>query len=83
MSELTDFVPTRASQLKNKSQADYQEITFVAYKPKKKNKQQAEETQESKDVDNQLDIKKARHEIIKFGMQAFDPLKNAVGYKIG
>lgn len=73
----TDFVPTRASLLRNNtSQIDYQQVAYISHKSKKKEKQTTSNelpTEESKEV--LFNIQKAKHEVVKLGMTGFDPVK--------
>lgn len=71
----TDFVSTRASLLKKKPQTNYQEVTYVAYKSKKKNSQEKPAEESEKASDNEFNIRKAKHEIVRFGMSGFDPVR--------
>ncbi|ENN78039.1 uncharacterized protein C1orf131 homolog [Dendroctonus ponderosae] len=72
-----DFVPTRASLLKGAPESEYEEVSFVAYKSKKKPKaeQPNEPTKKSSDKETEFNMRKAKYEIMKFGMSGFDPEK--------
>lgn len=73
----TDFVPTRASLLRNNTpQKDYQQVAYISHKSKKKEKQETPDelpTEESKEV--LFNIQKAKHEVVKLGMTGFNPVK--------
>lgn len=73
MSE-TDFVPTRGSALKKKAADNFEVVVFESYKPKAKQAkletQKADAGNPSKDA--AFDIKKAKHEIVKFAVSGME-----------
>lgn len=73
------FIQTKSSLLKEKAAANFQAVKFEAHKPKaKKIKTGVEDDTESvspNSKSNDLDMKKTRYEVIKFGMSGFDPEK--------
>ncbi|CAH0722240.1 unnamed protein product, partial [Brenthis ino] len=69
------LVLTKAALALKNAENNFQVVKFEAHKPKKK---QGENNQVTKPIENankDLDIKKIRHEIVKFGMSGFDPNK--------
>lgn len=70
------FIPTKSSLLKRKAPSEFQVVTFESHKPKAK-KAPAESLQDNtrQSKPNELDMKRARHEVLKFGMSGFDPEK--------
>lgn len=73
----TDFVPTRASLLKGAPENEYQEVAFVTYKSKKKAKTEEpnEPTKKTSNKETEFNLRKAKYEIMKFGMSGLDPDK--------
>lgn len=70
------FIPTKSSLLKRKAPSEFQVVTFESHKPKAKKvstESLQDNTRQSKP--NELDMKRARHEVLKFGMSGFDPEK--------
>ncbi|XP_045510063.1 uncharacterized protein C1orf131 [Colias croceus] len=73
------LVLTRAALALKNAEANFKVVKFEAHKPKKK------QNLESDNMDNiinkptgpskELDLKKIRHEVVKFGMSGFDPTK--------
>ncbi|XP_063547802.1 uncharacterized protein C1orf131 [Cydia strobilella] len=72
------LILTKAALALKNAENNFQFVKFEAHKPKKK---QAEEDNElklsQKDLNQKkdLDLKKIRHEVVKFGMSGFDPSK--------
>lgn len=69
------LILTKAALALKNAENNFQVVKFEAHKPKKK---QVDNKLESKQIDNSkkdLDLKKIRHEIVKFGMSGFDPTK--------
>lgn len=68
------FIPTKCSLLKRKSEENFQIVTYKSYKPKKKIKVIDENASESMHTatTSELNMKQAKHEVIKFGMSGFD-----------
>ncbi|CAG5035446.1 unnamed protein product [Parnassius apollo] len=74
------IVLTKAALALKNAESNFKVVKFESYKPKKK---QPVENEESKaGTDNQvihskkdLDLKKIRHEVVKFGMSGFDGTK--------
>lgn len=73
--QVDTFVPTRASALQKKSNIDFQEITYESYKPTKNKKNSRLEGLTNNGGHSDFNIKKAKYEIMKFGMSGFDPQK--------
>ncbi|KAJ3665860.1 hypothetical protein Zmor_001326 [Zophobas morio] len=70
-----DFIPTRGSSKKPGSITNFQSVTYESYKAKKHHEAKAQiETSKQTKV-SEFNIKKARHEVVKFGMGGFDPQK--------
>lgn len=70
-----DFVPTKGSTLKRKAADNFQVVAFESYKPK--NKQPKPETQNENstrnlDNDDAFNIKKVKHEIVKFAVSGME-----------
>lgn len=70
----SDFIKTKASSSVNKN---FQTVVYESYKPKEKRKKneepiKIESNNYNKISENEFNIKKARHEIIKFGISGFD-----------
>ncbi|XP_077287042.1 uncharacterized protein LOC143911851 [Arctopsyche grandis] len=70
------FVPTRAALAAASGASDFQLVTYKSYKSQKKNTENKTKTNMDDTVDKTddrkgIDIKRARREIIKFGMTAF------------
>ncbi|XP_038208909.1 uncharacterized protein C1orf131 [Zerene cesonia] len=73
------LVLTKAALALKNAEANFKVVKFEAHKPKKKQNLESEHTDTisnkptgpSKD----LDLKKIRHEVVKFGMSGFDPTK--------
>ncbi|XP_018565285.1 uncharacterized protein C1orf131 homolog isoform X2 [Anoplophora glabripennis] len=74
--QLDTFIPTRGSMMQKKGKIDFQEVTYESYKSTKRKKKLngSEEITKNKEHGD-FNIKKAKHEIIKFGMSGFDPQK--------
>lgn len=69
------LILTKAALALKNAESNFQVVKFEAHKPKKK---QGENNQVNKPIENSkkdLDLKKIRHEIVKFGMSGFDPNK--------
>ncbi|KAJ8921733.1 hypothetical protein NQ315_010643 [Exocentrus adspersus] len=70
--EYDSFVPTKGSVLQKEKTIDFQEVSYESYKSAKEKKIGRPQTIKDKaQVD--FNIKKAKQEIIKFGMSGFDP----------
>jgi len=71
------FIPTRSSMLNKKSEENFKAVTYSSYK--KKNKEQISLPTKNNITDTgnaeTFNIKRARHEIIKFGISGFDAQK--------
>lgn len=74
MSE-TEFIRTRGSALKKNAADNFEVVTFESYKAKKTNKNVSETDKKTKMKTEELNMKQAKHEIIKFGMSGFDSRK--------
>lgn len=75
---LMDFIPTRGSVTKRKTDADFIFVDYKSYKSKKNEKTSFPQTtptktgDESKDASiNVFNIKKVKHEVVQFGMTGF------------
>ncbi|XP_023948707.1 uncharacterized protein C1orf131 [Bicyclus anynana] len=71
------IVLTKAALALQNAEKNFQVVKFEAHKPKKKHVEE-ESTVESKQTlssKSDLDLKKIRHEIVKFGMSGFDTTK--------
>lgn len=76
MEDQDSFIPTRASMLQKKGNVDFQKISYESYKSTKSKKNIKDVKETTKDREhNDFNIKKAKYEIIKFGMSGFDPQK--------
>lgn len=73
------LIMTKAALAVKNAEANFQVVKFEAHKPKKKlNVEEHEAPTISKDspfAKKDLDLKKIRHEVVKFGMSGFDPSK--------
>ncbi|GBP78654.1 hypothetical protein EVAR_98582_1 [Eumeta japonica] len=71
------LVLTKAALALKKSESNVEVVKFESHKPK--NKLNTSKIENQKAVRNEklkeLDLKKIRHEIVKFGMSGFDPMK--------
>jgi hypothetical protein len=69
-----DFIPTRGSCNKGDGQIHFKSVTYESYKPKTHDK--TETGVKTKEIpSHEFNIKKAKHEVIKYGMSGFDPQK--------
>ncbi|XP_047031595.1 uncharacterized protein C1orf131 isoform X2 [Helicoverpa zea] len=73
------LIMTKAALALKNPESNFQFVKFEAHKPKKKaapdNSEQNEMKQGNKHSSKDLDLKKIRHEVVKFGMSGFDPTK--------
>ncbi|CAH2100329.1 unnamed protein product [Euphydryas editha] len=72
------LVITKAALALKNADSNFQVVKFEAHKPKKKKNAEVENMEESKSTGSakkDLDLKKIRHEIVKFGMSGFDATK--------
>lgn len=72
------IVLTKAALALKNAESNFQVVKFEAHKPKKKKNAEVENVEDSKStgpVKKDLDLKKIRHEIVKFGMSGFDATK--------
>ncbi|KAF7285375.1 hypothetical protein GWI33_010774 [Rhynchophorus ferrugineus] len=69
------FIPTRASLLKNSDANNYQEISYISYKSKKKKAAKQEESDTDENIQKSFDVRKMKHEIVKFSIEGFDKEK--------
>ncbi|XP_026484469.1 uncharacterized protein C1orf131 homolog [Vanessa tameamea] len=72
------LVLTKAALALKNAESNLQVVKFEAHKPKKKKIVESENDQEDKatgPAKQNLELKKIRHEIVKFGMSGFDPTK--------
>ncbi|XP_013183343.1 uncharacterized protein C1orf131 homolog [Amyelois transitella] len=72
------IIPTKAALALKNAQSNFQFVKFESHKPKKKDLDA--KITDSKNEDNQfskkdVDLKKIRHEVVKFGMSGFDATK--------
>ncbi|XP_050502676.1 uncharacterized protein LOC126881971 [Diabrotica virgifera virgifera] len=75
MNDGLDFIPSKASLLKSKD-ANFESVVFESYKSAKKAKKSTEDSN-AKEIDgkNELNMKEAKHEIIKLGMSGLNSKK--------
>lgn len=71
------LVLTKAALAAKDAQSNFQVVKFESYKPKKKEKlENVEQTvQKRPGAQKDLELKKIRHEIVRFGMSGFDATK--------
>ncbi|XP_048006073.1 uncharacterized protein C1orf131 [Leguminivora glycinivorella] len=72
------LVLTKAALALKNAENNFQFVKFEAHKPKKKQAEVDKDVNLSQKELNQkkdLDLKKIRHEVVKFGMSGFDPSK--------
>lgn len=69
------FIQTKSSLLKQKAASNFLAVKFEAHKPKAKKLKTGVEEETETINSNDLDMKKTRYEVIKFGMSGFDPEK--------
>ncbi|XP_028174972.1 uncharacterized protein C1orf131 [Ostrinia furnacalis] len=73
------LIVTRASLALKNAEQNFQAVKFEAHKPKKKTTETASEDNTRPQVTpynkKDLELKKVRHEIVKFGMSGFDTTK--------
>ncbi|GJQ88254.1 hypothetical protein Trydic_g13242 [Trypoxylus dichotomus] len=71
-----NFIPTRGSKRRNIEEIDFNFTIHQSYKPKKRQTLCDVEDEKSKkaipETVNEIDMKRARFEVIKFGMSGFD-----------
>lgn len=74
MSELAEFVPTRGSSVKRKAAENFEVVVFQSYKPKNKKLTQdsGNKSTENSSSDSGFNIKKAKHEIVKFAVSGME-----------
>ncbi|XP_044259540.1 uncharacterized protein C1orf131 [Tribolium madens] len=70
-----DFIPTRGSLKKGTKLTDFKSVSFESYKPKKHEKTETSNGRIQEEKSDDFNIKRAKHEIVKFGMSGFDPEK--------
>lgn len=75
MSELEDFIPTKGSVCNEQAVKNYKVSTFESYKPKEGKVSEAKIVSKTGVPRSEINMNKAKHEIIKFGMSGFDPTK--------
>lgn len=70
----TDFVPTRGSSVKRKAAENFEVVFFESYKPKNKQRKAETATEDAKNTskDTEFNIKKAKHEIVKFAVSGME-----------
>lgn len=70
----TDFVPTRGSSLKKKAAESFEVVVFESYKPRNKKPKIENATDDGKHAskDNEFNIKKVKHEIVKFAVSGME-----------
>ncbi|XP_022905809.1 uncharacterized protein C1orf131 homolog [Onthophagus taurus] len=74
--KMDDFIPTKGSQIKEHPTDNFKVIKYESHKPKRKNDTYKEAVEEKLDIKaNELNIKRAKFEIMKFGMSGFDQQK--------
>lgn len=74
------LIMTKAAQALKNAESNFQFVKFEAHKPKKKQAPEETDTSESriestKFSKKELELKKIRHEVVKFGMSGFDKNK--------
>lgn len=71
-----EFIPTRASSGKEAHARNFKVHAFESYKPKKtRNSVKEHSVSNAKKEDDFFNIRRAKHEIIRFGISGFDPQK--------
>ncbi|EEZ98488.1 hypothetical protein TcasGA2_TC000985 [Tribolium castaneum] len=70
-----DFIPTRGSLKKGTQSIDFKSVSFESYKPKKQEKIEISNEKPQNKKSEDFNIRRAKHEIVKFGMSGFDPEK--------
>lgn len=73
MSE-TAFIPTKCSSLKRKAEENFQVVVFESHKPKEKPTKpiNSKENTEDSNKERELNIKKVKHDIVKFAMSGLE-----------
>ncbi|KAK5650913.1 hypothetical protein RI129_001942 [Pyrocoelia pectoralis] len=75
MDNSVDFIPTKSSMLNKDCNKDFESVTFTSYKKKiKPTTSTSSPTSKSKKNDF-FDVKKARYEVLKFGISGFEQHK--------
>ncbi|XP_035430043.2 uncharacterized protein C1orf131 [Spodoptera frugiperda] len=73
------LIMTKAALAMKNPEVNFKFVKFEAHKPKKKtaadNSDNSEIKPGSQQTSKDLDLKKIRHEVVKFGMSGFDPTK--------
>lgn len=73
------LIITKAALALKNPESNFKFVKFEAHKAKKKpateNSDKSELQPESQHASKDLDLKKIRHEVVKFGMSGFDPTK--------
>lgn len=71
------IVLTKAALALKNAESNFQVVKFEAHKPKKKQNEEESKNDPKQTVPSKkdLDLKKIRHEIVKFGMSGFDTTK--------
>lgn len=72
------LIQTKAALALKNAESNFKVVKFEAHKPKKKEAQGTEKQIDTRNNDQQkkeIDLKRIRHEIVKFGMSGFDPTK--------
>lgn len=54
---------------------EFKAVVYESYKPKAKKEKLEQNSQKDVTKSKEIDMKRARHEIVKFGMSGFDPEK--------
>lgn len=70
---------TKAALALKNAEKNFQFVKFEAHKPKKKqdsdDNTKSDYKPDGKQTSKDIDLKKIRHEVVKFGMSGFDPTK--------
>ncbi|KAF9408886.1 hypothetical protein HW555_011572 [Spodoptera exigua] len=72
------LIMTKAALAMKNPENNFKFVKFEAHKPKKKNTVDSDNNETkpgSQQSSKDLDLKKIRHEVVKFGMSGFDPTK--------
>lgn len=74
------LILTKAALALKNAESNFQFVKFESHKPKKKEQMDDGKVSNSKTVldhysKKDLDLKRIRHEVVKFGMSGFDPTK--------
>ncbi|KAB0799208.1 hypothetical protein PPYR_07088 [Photinus pyralis] len=72
MQNSLDFIPTKSSIINSNCNKDFESVTFTSYKKKQKQTSSSSSPTTKNEKSNVFDIKKARYEVLKFGISGLD-----------